>query len=177
MTDNEDDTSDREDPADVYSTDPREPDILSSSLIARVNTLDEDELRALSTYALSLANTESYNPDTIEIEDPQNPTDAEIEAFLIQKHGKAEGGAPEKAHYTTKNINGYNYFYWQWRDTESGKIKSKYVCPVKETPFDGATFGETPDTETTGSESTDTDDESTENDSTGEKQNNTSSCN
>jgi hypothetical protein len=36
--------------------------------------------------------------------------------------------APSGATLTTKNINGNQYYYWQWREGE--KIKSEYIRPV-----------------------------------------------
>ena len=39
-----------------------------------------------------------------------------------------ETDAPAKATLTTKEIDGREYFYYQWR--EGSKIKSEYVAPV-----------------------------------------------
>jgi hypothetical protein len=36
--------------------------------------------------------------------------------------------APSGATLITKNINGNQYYYWQWRESE--KIKSEYIRPV-----------------------------------------------
>jgi hypothetical protein len=36
--------------------------------------------------------------------------------------------APTRATLTTKEINGNQYYYWQWR--EGDKIKSEYIQPV-----------------------------------------------
>lgn len=42
-----------------------------------------------------------------------------------------ETDAPSKATLTTKEIDGREYFYYQWR--EGSKIKSEYVAPVSPT--------------------------------------------
>lgn len=139
-TPSEDSDSPTEDPEEVYSHHPKEPDNLPDSLLARLKTLDEEELRAVSTFSLALANTSNHDPTDTTVDNPAEATDVEIETYLLNHYGKTELEAAEKAHYTVKNINGYDYFYWQWRDTDSGKIKSKYICPVSDTPFESRDF-------------------------------------
>jgi len=135
-----DQDSSAEGPEEVYSSQPKQPDNLPDSLIARLKTLSEEELRSVSTFSLALANTSNHDPDDTTVDNPAEATDVEIETYLLNHYGKTELEAAEKAHYTVKNINGYDYFYWQWRDTGSGKIKSKYICPVSDTPFEALDF-------------------------------------
>lgn len=166
-----------EDVDEDFSDQPKEPDNLPQSLIARLRTLDDEELRAVSTFSLDLANTSSHDPTDTTVENPAEATDVEIEKYLLVHYGKTELEAAEKAHYTVKHISGYDYFYWQWRDTETGKIKSKYICPVSDTPFESRTFDDNDD------DDTDTDTDTTgevdgEGQSDGEsRQNNTTSAN
>jgi hypothetical protein len=54
--------------------------------------------------------------------------DLEKQAVSDQPENLERNKAPSGATLTTKEINGNQYYYWQWRDGE--KIKSEYIRPV-----------------------------------------------
>lgn len=151
------DTGDGEDGSDSgaeepESSEPQPPASLPNSVVGLLKSLDDQQLEDASEYATSLANWSEHDPIDFSVEDPMNAPSERVEEFLRRFYGKQEFDVHPKATFTVKEINGLEYFYWQWRDTDDGNIKSEYICPVKETPFDGRDFGSSDDADTGGAE-------------------------
>jgi hypothetical protein len=102
---------------------PEPPEIAQYLLDGLVRQPPED-LRAIASYADSLAawklaNEESSSDD----ENGESSTDEEQKI--------SPDGVPSKATIVVKEINGNQYYYWQWREGEH--IRSKYEGPVSDT--------------------------------------------
>jgi len=100
---------------------PTPPPTLPAGIAGECSSLSADQLRALVTYAESLAEyrereTRLEGEDASSDEVPDDRPDA----------------VPTGASVTIKEINDNRYRYWQWRDGD--KIKSKYIGPA--TPDD-----------------------------------------
>lgn len=90
---------------------------------------DPELLEKLATYAEELAAEKSkqiedqIEEDSVELNDP--PEGWEREQW---ENTLSDTEAPKKACVTKKDINGREYYYYQWRDGDS--IKSEYIAPV-----------------------------------------------
>jgi Ni/Co efflux regulator RcnB len=96
------------------------PDELGSSLQCQ----DIATLEAIAKYAQALADAQC---EAEAIEESNQTEDPDDEQSAEDSDARPEE-VPTKATVVTKTINGYDYYYWQWRDGDN--IKSKYKAPV-----------------------------------------------
>lgn len=90
-------------------------------------TLRADAVAAIETLIEALETSDGETTARTEPSVPDSWDDAEWEAKVDAAREKAGLGG-FKGTLTTKNINGHDYYYLQWREGET--VKSQYVAPV-----------------------------------------------
>lgn len=113
----------------MVPSDPEPPDEIPSYIADGLDRQDPETLRAIATFAESLA---AHTETAVE----QELTEAAVDEdeppgeYDEQEWEDLTAGveAPGKATLTVKTINDNDYYYYQWRDGE--EIKSEYVAPV-----------------------------------------------
>jgi hypothetical protein len=98
-----------------------EPPEIARYLIDSLDRQPPEDLRAIASYADSLAAWKTGNEES-------NPKDENGEPSTVEEQKTPPDSIPSKATIVTKEINGNHYYYWQWRDGEH--VKSEYEGPV-----------------------------------------------
>ncbi|WP_262181522.1 hypothetical protein [Haloarcula laminariae] len=103
---------------------PTPPAPLPAGFTDECATLSPTQIRALATYAETLA---EYRERQTRLEAEDEAEDESAAAVPDER----PAAVPTNASVTVKEINDNRYRYWQWRDGD--KIKSKYIGPAQST--------------------------------------------
>ncbi|WP_158059478.1 hypothetical protein [Halorussus halophilus] len=110
-------------------SEPLSPDDIPKYLTEGLQRQSATRLREIANYADQLASYKEAKAEqeleerATDIEETPEGWDEETWTDTIE-----ESEAPGRATLTTKEIDGRQYFYYQWR--EGDEIKSAYVAPV-----------------------------------------------
>lgn len=120
------------DDRDRPTEEPGAPDSLPKYLVDGVSKQDADTLRDLAAHATAVANWQEaereleanaeHDTDTVPDEWDEDKWKQQLE------EARAEADVSGRATLTTKTIDGRDYYYLQWRESDS--TPSKYVAPV-----------------------------------------------
>ncbi|SEQ02836.1 hypothetical protein [Natrinema salaciae] len=99
---------------------PNPPDLPDYVCDAIRRRSSKEELEAVIQYAESLL---EYRRQNLQ---PQDDADENRRSTNIDDLPR--NGAPERATLTKKQIDGQEYYYWQWR--ENSTVESAYCAPV-----------------------------------------------
>lgn len=108
---------------------PDAPETAPKYIIEGLGKQSPETLEAIAEYAERLAaekrvavRDELQSEEAVSDEPPEEWDAGEWEAAT------SDADAPAKATVTVKEIDGREYYYYQWRD--GSKIKSEYIAPV-----------------------------------------------
>ncbi len=95
-----------------------------AEIAARLDGADDATLRA--TIAYCEAQLETDDVDEAEADQKRDQPDEYDDEEWAE--AVADCDAPARATLTTKEINGNQYYYWQWSEGEN--TRSEYIAPV-----------------------------------------------
>lgn len=96
-----------------------------AEIAARLDGADDETLRATIAYCEAQLENEDVEDTDEPVADPEAPEGYDDEEWA---DAVEDCEAPARATLTTKEINGNQYYYWQWSEGE--KTRSEYIAPV-----------------------------------------------